>query len=319
MDFAKNKDVQMLGMLSMLILQTQYCTPTAMPETSAARITTQQLRPTSRLEFGAGINTSAVLNVPKVVGPVDYFNLTRAINGGSPSSPEWPRLPTIPPLSPPPALSNPSTSRGSWSSLFGPGGVRQFVQETFTKDGPQTPTIVLDSGMVVENVGRAGRTLSGGSGSAGVSGGSGRGFESGGVVVASMQQQQIQQKKGKQRRESAYAVLQPQAPTQNAQIGPRSLQQPQTGLEGQTLPAISPAPSTRSRSEIMPGPLKASLSFSSTSSGGSSSGTGGSGMKRSPLVPVENVDWGLRRRGGPKEIDKVRKRVVVFQEVEEDR
>ena len=52
--------------------------------------------------------------------------------------------------------------------------------------------------------------MSGDSGSAGVSGGSGRAFESGGVVIASMQQQQqqqqqTQQKKRKQRRESAYS------------------------------------------------------------------------------------------------------------------
>lgn len=302
----------MLGMLSMLILQTQHCKP---DPPATARITTQQqqqqppIRSTSRPEFGGA--------VPKG-GPVDYFNLARAINGGAgvpPSSPEWPRLPTIPPLSPQPAF-----SRGSWSSLFGAGGVRQFVQETFTKDGLQTPTIVLDPGALAENGGgRAGRTLSGGSGG-------GRAAENVGVVVASKQQQQqqqqqtqqqTQQKKGKQRRESAHAVMQPQPqpPAQNAQIGPRSMQPPQ---EGPFPVALPPPPSTRPRSEMAPGPLKASLSFSSTSSGGSSSGTGGSGMKRSPLVPIENVDLGLTRRGG-KEVDKRKKRVVVFYEEGKDR
>lgn len=201
--------------------------------------------------------------------------------------------------------------------------MRQFVQETFTKDGLQTPTIVLDSAALAENGvkggdqggGKAGRTLSGGSGG-------GRPAESVGVVVASKQQQQqtqqqTQQKKGKQRRESAHAVLQPQPqpPAHNAQIGPRSMQPPQ---EGSSPAALPPPPSTRPRSEMAPGPLKTSLSFSSTSSGGSSSGTGGSGMKRSPLVSVENVDLGLRRRGG-KEADKGKKRVVVFHEEGEDR
>lgn len=311
----------MLGMLSMLMLQTRYCTleilsPFATPATSATPIITQQ-RPTSRLEFGGSVNSSAMLTVPKS-GPVDYFNLTRAINGASPmppSSPEWPRLPPISPMSPPPPLSNPSTSRGSWSSLFGAGGVKQFVQETFTKDGQQTPSIVLDPSMVAENIksgeGKTGRTLSGGSG------GSGRVSEGVGVVATKQQQQQPQQKKGKQRRESAYSVLQPQPQSQSTQMGPPPLQQLQTGLDGPPPPPLLP-PSTRSRSEIVPGPLKASLSFSSTSSGGSS-GTGpGTGMKRSPLVPVENVDWGMRRRGGGREADKGKKRVV-FQEDEGER
>ncbi len=316
-DFAKNKDVQMLGMLSMLMLQTRYCTlellgPFPMLATSATPILTQQ-RPTSRPEFGGSVNTSAMLTVPKV-GPVDYFNLTRVINGAAPmppSSPEWPRLTTIPPMSPPPPLSNPSTSRGSWS-LFGAGGVKQFVQETFTKDGPQTPSIVLDPSMVAENVkggeGKAGRTLSGGSGAGG------RALEGVGAVTTK-QPQQLQQKKGKQRRESAYAVLQPQPQSQSAQMG-LPLQQLQTGVDGPPpLPPPLPPPSTRSRSEIVPGPLKASLSFSSTSSGGSSGP--GTGIKRSPLVPVENLDWGMRKRGG-READKGKKRVV-FQEDEGDR
>lgn len=208
--------------------------------------------------------------------------------------------------------------------------MRQFVQETFTKDGQQTPTIVLDSGALTENGvkggdqggGKAGRTLSGGSGG-------GRVAENAGVAVALKQQQQqlqlqqiqqeIQQKKGKQRRESAHAVLQPQPqpqpPAQNSQIRPRSMQPPQ---EGPFPVALQPPPSTRPRSEMAPGPLKASLSFSSTSSGGSSSGTGGSGMKRSPLVPIENVDLGLKRRGG-NEMDKGKKRVVVFHEEGQDR
>jgi hypothetical protein len=147
--------------------------------------------------------------------------------------------------------------------------------------------------------------------------GGGRGAESVGRVVASKQQQQTQQNKGNPRRESAHAVLQPQPqpPTHNAQIGPRSMQQPQ---EGPFPVALPPPPSTRQRSEMAPGPLKASLSFSSTSSGGSSSGTGGSGMKRSPLVPIENVDLGLKRRGG-REVDKGKKRVVVFHEEGQDR
>jgi hypothetical protein len=91
------------------------------------------------------------------------------------------------------------------SSLFGAGEATQFGQETFTKDGPQMPTIVLDSGALAENGvkggdlggGRAGPTLLGGFGG-------GRAAESVGEVVASKQQQQqqrqiqqkTQQKKG---------------------------------------------------------------------------------------------------------------------------
>jgi len=36
------------------------------------------------------------------------------------------------------------------------------------------------------------------------------------------------------------------------------------------------------------------------------------------LVPIENVDWGMRRRAGGREADKGKKRVV-FQEDEGDR
>lgn len=70
---------------------------------------------------------------------MDYFSLARP----SPRSPNWPRLPSSPtaPLIP---LSSSNSSRGSWSSLFNSGSVRQFmtgVQDTL-KEGLTTPEIL---------------------------------------------------------------------------------------------------------------------------------------------------------------------------------
>ncbi|KAK2464862.1 hypothetical protein APHAL10511_002938 [Amanita phalloides] len=314
-DFAKNKDVQMLGILSMLVLQTRHCAPESVavpspPSAATVTSTPTQQRFASRAELG--LISANMLSVSKF-GPVDYFNLTRAINsaGIPPSSPDWPRLPAAPTLSPPPILA--SATRGPWSSLFG-NGVRQFVQETFNKEG-QTPSsaITLDPSLAAEKAERkaAGRPLSSGSGIS---------SRLSDTSISSLQKQQqpSHQKKGKQR-DSLYAVAQPQPQSiqtvqQQMVSGLLDVPPPPPPLMGSvSTTGTKPSPSLRTRSESVPGPLKASLSFSSTSSGGSSGG--GTSVKRSPLVPVENLDLALKRRGG-KEVDK-RKRVVLY-EGEED-
>lgn len=74
---------------------------------------------------------------------MDYFSLSRRKDKpNSPLSPTWPRLPSSPPApSLTPTLSSSSSSRGSWSSLFNTGSMRQFmsgVQDTLNV-GLNTP------------------------------------------------------------------------------------------------------------------------------------------------------------------------------------
>jgi len=117
----------MLAMLSMLVLQTELG---AIPPSI------------SRMK-----NTSPVTAVPLRTAGMDYFSLTKsAVNLLSPSSPEWPRLPSSPP-SMAPSFSSSNSSRGSWSSLFNTGTMRQFmngVQDTL-KEGLSTPTEIVPS------------------------------------------------------------------------------------------------------------------------------------------------------------------------------
>ncbi|KAF7309628.1 WD-REPEATS-REGION domain-containing protein [Mycena indigotica] len=104
------KDLQMLAMLSVVVLQgcKQVVPPIQSPPLHGT--------PTPRN------------------GPVDYFNLTRSTSVGgppSPSSPSWSRPPQ-------PALSTSGSSRGSWSSLFNAGTMRQFVSGV--QDSFMTPS-----------------------------------------------------------------------------------------------------------------------------------------------------------------------------------
>lgn len=121
------KDVQMLAMIAMLVLQTEHST---VVHPSMGR-RTESFTPVPHV------------SIPSRFGSMDYFSLTKAINTTSPMSPAWPRLPS--PITAPlaPSVSSSNSSRGSWSSLFNTGSaVRQFmngVQDTF-KDGLTTPT-----------------------------------------------------------------------------------------------------------------------------------------------------------------------------------
>ncbi|KAJ7050532.1 hypothetical protein C8F01DRAFT_683078 [Mycena amicta] len=87
-------------------------------------------------------------------GPMDYFSISRSTSGTSrmsPISPTWPRLsaasPPIAPLQPP--LSTSGSSRGSWSSLFNAGSVRQFmsgVQDSFMTPSELPASIPVPKG-----------------------------------------------------------------------------------------------------------------------------------------------------------------------------
>jgi len=88
------------------------------------------------------------------VTSVDYFSLTKAPNSTSPLSPAWPRLPSSP-IAPQlaPSVSSSNSSRGSWSSLFNTGSMRQFmngVQDTF-KDGLTTPSEVMTPSLDIQH------------------------------------------------------------------------------------------------------------------------------------------------------------------------
>lgn len=85
--------------------------------------------------------TLGVYLPPLKIGGVDYFSITKSMKS-NPPSPLWPYLPS--PIAPTlaPSLSSSTSSRGSWSSLFNAGGMRQFmngVQDSL-KEGLTTPT-----------------------------------------------------------------------------------------------------------------------------------------------------------------------------------
>ncbi|KAJ7613889.1 hypothetical protein DFH06DRAFT_1014506 [Mycena polygramma] len=120
----KMKDLQMLAMLSMIVLQ----------------------------GFRVDHPTPVVTKSPEIRGTLtpkyaamDYFSIARPSSGGntgraSPVSPTWPRLTASPPVTSSQApLSTSNSSRGSWSSLFNAGSVRQFIQDSL-KDGLTTPS-----------------------------------------------------------------------------------------------------------------------------------------------------------------------------------
>jgi len=110
----------MLAMISMLVLQTEH-----------------------------GAILPPALSRNKTVTPAstiplhgfDYFSLTKNGNHTSPMSPTWPHIPSLPAPPMAPSISSSNSSRGSWSSLFNTGSMRQFMhgmQDTF-KDGLMTP------------------------------------------------------------------------------------------------------------------------------------------------------------------------------------
>lgn len=121
----------MLAMTSMLLLQACYKSDT---------LPSMRRSPSNARRFD---DAPSITATPKPTG-MDYFSLTKSTNGRtSPVSPAWPRLPsspTAPPLAQ--SLSSSNSSRGSWSSLFNTGSVRQFmsgVQDSL-KEGLITPS-----------------------------------------------------------------------------------------------------------------------------------------------------------------------------------
>lgn len=111
----------MLAMIAMLVLQTEHAT----------------VFPPS---VGRKKDMTPIIPTPPRLSS-DYFSLTKSLARSNPVSPAWPRLVSPVPPAHTPAASSSNSSRGSWSSLFNTGSMRQFMsgmQDTF-KEGLGTP------------------------------------------------------------------------------------------------------------------------------------------------------------------------------------
>ncbi|KAG2145097.1 hypothetical protein DEU56DRAFT_978948 [Suillus clintonianus] len=128
-EYCASHDVQMLAMLGIILLRAFASLPDTVPNTPSA-------------------------NEPSSISPTpeeDYFSLVRRKGPRAGAlSPGWPRLSSTSPTAPPlmiSSLSMSNSSRGSWSSLFNTGSMRQFmsgVQESISTplsiDTLQLPT-----------------------------------------------------------------------------------------------------------------------------------------------------------------------------------
>ncbi|KAF5346263.1 hypothetical protein D9756_011276 [Leucocoprinus leucothites] len=130
-DFAKNKDLQMLAMLAVLILQTPYSTIAGPPPP----------RPQNFQRPSINVLPSSILS-PKS-NAFDVFTIAQGLNQ-QPTSPALGRLPPSP-IGPAlaPSLSSSTSSRGSWTSIFNTG--RQFVQDTFNPTLPAPTDLPIHS------------------------------------------------------------------------------------------------------------------------------------------------------------------------------
>jgi hypothetical protein len=125
-DYVKEKDVQMLAMLSMLVLQTELG---------------GNIAPRMRVK-----NTTPITALTSRMAGVGYFSLTKPpVKDLGPNSSEWPPSPVAPSIAP--SFSSSNSSRGSWSSLFNTGTVRQFMNgvQGSLKEGLSTPMEVIPS------------------------------------------------------------------------------------------------------------------------------------------------------------------------------
>lgn len=128
-ELTRQKDVQMLAMMSMIVLQ--------------AFDNHESLESTMRSPDPKNVNTPPLRSGHP--DGFDYFSMRSRMDRDSLKSPVWPRLPSASPkiLNSTPSISSSASSRGSWSSLFNTGTMRQLmggVQDTI-KDGLATPTM----------------------------------------------------------------------------------------------------------------------------------------------------------------------------------
>lgn len=125
-DTVRDRDVQMLAMMSAIMLQTNYAK--ALPPSIRRKIPTTTPLPSSSLRSSGA-------------GGVDYFSL-KAKHPNPTTFTAWARIPSpVVPTHTPALSSSNLSSRGSWTSFFGTGTMRQFMsgmQDSF-KDGLGTP------------------------------------------------------------------------------------------------------------------------------------------------------------------------------------
>jgi len=129
----------MLAMLSVLLLQTN--------KSMSSKLMI------GGLESGTDLHTA----MPKFVG-VDYFSLGHSPAPQSERPPAWPRRPSTPTVQQQQlaSLSSSNSSRGSWSSLFNTGSVRQFmtgVQDTLLSTPLESPTITMATAVSAPSAG----------------------------------------------------------------------------------------------------------------------------------------------------------------------
>ncbi|XP_006457486.1 hypothetical protein AGABI2DRAFT_189013 [Agaricus bisporus var. bisporus H97] len=144
-DFAKNKDIQMLAMVSVLMLQTPYAETGVYPS---------PVQPTYLQRPSINVLSSSIRNARS--NSTDYFSAVQGLNQQHPTSPITPA-----PLAP--SLSSSTSSRNSWASIFGAG--RQFVQETFHPTLATHADIDRDSISPSSEKPKTSENIAGGSGS----------------------------------------------------------------------------------------------------------------------------------------------------------
>jgi hypothetical protein len=133
-EYCASHDVQMLAMLGIILLRAF----ASLPDTGKLFLFTRWSIPSDNVTVP---NTPSA-NDPSSISPTpeeDYFSFVRRNNPRATAlSPGWPRLSSTSPTAPPlmaSSLSMSNSSRGSWSSLFNTGSMRQFmsgVQESIS-------------------------------------------------------------------------------------------------------------------------------------------------------------------------------------------
>ncbi|KAF9491085.1 hypothetical protein BDN71DRAFT_1453503 [Pleurotus eryngii] len=144
-ELAKEKDIQMLAMLAVLLLQAGECAETDNDKGK---------------QKSKGLARSPLSPLVTSLTSFDYFSLAQSINSGnSPALLPWPRVAS------PSVQTTPTQTRSSWSSIFNAGTMRQLMSgshDTLKENSPPqpgTPTVSSsEGGIPVPSLNRPPRT-----------------------------------------------------------------------------------------------------------------------------------------------------------------